>query len=216
MDQQPNNKLPGGPENQGPPNNSKRTILIVLVCLLISLLFMSFFSNMMNHSTSQEITYDQFIEQVEKGAIKEVIIEGSTLTIVPKEQPYQNFEITYSTYLVGDENNLSDLLEEYGVSFYKNPPNQTSTLVWSILSMLIPFALLIIGANIIMRHMSKGGGMMGVGKSKAKAYVQKETGVTFEGISAGSRGFSAQSGKVYCHRSKASQGRASGGTARNR
>ena len=75
MDQQPNNKLPGGPENQGPPNNSKRTILIVLVCLLISLLFMSFFSNMMNHSTSQEITYDQFIEQVEKGAIKEVIIE---------------------------------------------------------------------------------------------------------------------------------------------
>ena len=182
MDQQPNNKLPGGPENQGPPNNSKRTILIVLVCLLISLLFMSFFSNMMNHSTSQEITYDQFIEQVEKGAIKEVIIEGSTLTIVPKEQPYQNFEITYSTYLVGDENNLSDLLEEYGVSFYKNPPNQTSTLVWSILSMLIPFALLIIGANIIMRHMSKGGGMMGVGKSKAKAYVQKETGVTFKDV----------------------------------
>ena len=182
MDQQPNNKLPGGPENQGPPNNSKRTILIVLVCLLISLLFMSFFSNMMNHSTSQEIPYDQFIEQVEKGAIKEVIIEGSTLTIVPKEQPYQNFEITYSTYLVGDENNLSDLLEEYGVSFYKNPPNQTSTLVWSILSMLIPFALLIIGANIIMRHMSKGGGMMGVGKSKAKAYVQKETGVTFKDV----------------------------------
>src|SRR5699024_5058306 len=98
------------------------------------------------------------------------------------EQPYQNFEITYSTYLVGDENNLSDLLEEYGVSFYKNPPNQTSTLVWSILSMLIPFALLIIGANIIMRHMSKGGGMMGVGKSKAKAYVQKETGVTFKDV----------------------------------
>lgn len=182
MDQQQNNKLPRDPENQGPPNNSKRTILIVLVCLLISLLFMSFFSNMMNHSTSQEITYDQFIEQVEKGAIKEVIIEGSTLTIVPKEQPYQNFEVTYSTYLVGDENSLSALLEEYNVSFYKNPPNQTSTLVWSILSMLIPFALLIIGANIIMRHMSKGGGMMGVGKSKAKAYVQKETGVTFKDV----------------------------------
>lgn len=182
MDQQQNNKLPRDPENQGPPNNSKRTILIVLVCLLISLLFMSFFSNMMNHSTSQEITYDQFIEQVEKGAIKEVIIEGSTLTIVPKEQPYQNFEVTYSTYLVGDENSLSALLEEYEVSFYKNPPNQTSTLVWSILSMLIPFALLIIGANIIMRHMSKGGGMMGVGKSKAKAYVQKETGVTFKDV----------------------------------
>lgn len=182
MDQQQNNKLPRDPENQGPPNNSKRTILIVLVCLLISLLFMSFFSNMMNHSTSQEITYDQFIEQVEKGAIKEVIIEGSTLTIVPKEQPYQNFEVTYSTYLVGDENSLSALLEKYEVSFYKNPPNQTSTLVWSILSMLIPFALLIIGANIIMRHMSKGGGMMGVGKSKAKAYVQKETGVTFKDV----------------------------------
>lgn len=182
MDQQQNNKLPRDPENQGPPNNSKRTILIVLVCLLISLLFMSFFSNMMNHSTSQEITYDQFIEQVEKGAIKEVIIEGSTLTIVPKEQPYQNFEVTYLTYLVGDENSLSALLEKYEVSFYKNPPNQTSTLVWSILSMLIPFALLIIGANIIMRHMSKGGGMMGVGKSKAKAYVQKETGVTFKDV----------------------------------
>lgn len=182
MDQHQNNKLPGDPENQGPPNNSKRTILIVLVCLLISLLFMSFFSNMMNHSTSQEITYDQFIEQVEKGAIKEVIIEGSTLTIVPKEQPYQNFEVTYSTYLVGDENSLSALLEEYNVSYHKDPPNQTSTLVWSILSMLIPFALLIIGANIIMRHMSKGGGMMGVGKSKAKAYVQKETGVTFKDV----------------------------------
>lgn len=183
MDQQPNNKLPGGPDNQGPPGNSKRTILIVLVCLLISLLFMSFFSNMMNHSTSKEITYDQFIEQVEKGAVKEVIIEGQTLTIVPKEQPYQNFEVTYSTYLVGDENNLRELLEKHDVSYHKDEPDQTSAVVWSILSMLIPFVLLIIGANLIMRHMSKGGGMMGgVGKSKAKAYVQKETGITFKDV----------------------------------
>lgn len=174
-----NNNGPG--QGNGGPKN-KQTFLIIIICVLLSLIFMGVFSNVINHSTSKEITYDKFLKMVDKGEVKEVSIESGILTITPKEQKYEGLEITFSTNLVGDEDSLKDLLQENGIRFEKKLPNATSSIIGAILNFLIPVVLLVVGFSLIMRMMNKGGGMMGVGKSKAKTYVQKETGITFKDV----------------------------------
>lgn len=169
------------PKNGGGPKN-KQTFLIIIICLLISLIFMAIFSNVMNHSTSKEISYDKFLEMVNKDEVKEVTIESGVLTIIPKEQKYSGLEITYSATLVGDENALRELLEKKDIKFEKKLPDATATIIATILNLLIPIVLLVVGFSLIWRMMNKGGGMMGVGKSKAKTYVQKETGITFKDV----------------------------------
>lgn len=184
MDQQPNKQ--NGPNNNGNNNQNgpknKQTILVILICLLLSLAFMSFFSNLMNHSTSKEISYSKFVEMVKNGEVREVTLEGETITIIPKEQKIEGVDMTYSTTLLGDEAQLSELLTSNGVTCSKIPPDATGSVIAIVLQLVIPIVLLFVGMSFLMRRMNKGGGMMGVGKSKAKAYVQKETGVTFKDV----------------------------------
>ncbi|MDD3278439.1 MAG: ATP-dependent zinc metalloprotease FtsH [Lachnospiraceae bacterium] len=175
----PEDKNNGPDRNKGNGPKNKQTLLVIVICLLISLVFMALFSNVMNHSTSKDITYDEFLQMVDKNEIKKVTLESGTLTIEPKDQKYTGLEVTYATTLFGDENDLKDLLSKKDVTFEKKIPDATASVISAILSMVIPFVLLIVGFSFIMRYMNKGGGMMGVGKSKAKTYVQKETGVTF-------------------------------------
>lgn len=179
------------PDGQGGGSRNKQTLLIIIVCVLISLVFMGVFNNVMNNSASEKISYDEFIDMVENNEVKKVELESGTLTITPREQKYKGIETTYSTTLVGDENSLAELLNaknaeaksaEERIEFEKIPPDPTSAVISTILSFIIPVVLLFVGFSFIMRHMSKGGGMMGVGKSKAKAYVQKETGITFKDV----------------------------------
>lgn len=170
-----------GQGNGGGPKN-KQTFLIIIICLLISMILMGVFSNLMNRSTSREISYDQFMEMVREDQVKEVTIESGKLTVKPKEQKYRGLEITYSTTLVGDENSLRDMLEGKNIKFEKKLPDSTASVIATILNFLIPILLLVATFTLIWRMMNKGGGMMGVGKSKAKTYVQKETGITFKDV----------------------------------
>ena len=84
--------------------------------------------------------------------------------------------------LVGDENGLNELLEGKDIVYSKEAEDVTASIISGILSIALPILLLVVGMNLIMRYMNKGGGMMGVGKSRAKAYVQKETGITFQDV----------------------------------
>ena len=170
-----------GQGNGGGPKN-KQTFLIIIICLLISMILMGVFSNLMNRSTSREISYDQFMEMVKEDQVKEVTIESGKLTVKPKEQKYKGLEITYSATLVGDENSLRDMLDEKNIKFEKKLPDSTASVIATILNFLIPVLLLVATFTLIWRMMNKGGGMMGVGKSKAKTYVQKETGITFKDV----------------------------------
>ncbi|MDD3218173.1 MAG: ATP-dependent zinc metalloprotease FtsH [Lachnospiraceae bacterium] len=179
MDQNQNNNKK--PQDNGPKN--RQSLLVFLVCLLVSLLCMSFFSNLMNRTTSSEVTYDEFITMVEHEEIESVTMKDGELTITPKKQTNKYVEQTYYTTMAEDETALTKRLEGTGIKFSKEPPDMTATFLSTILSFLIPFVILIIGMNFIMKRMNKGGGMMGgVGKSKAKAYVQKETGITFQDV----------------------------------
>ena len=83
---------------------------------------------------------------------------------------------------MGDEQELVDLLQEKGITYHKDPPDSTGTIIYTLLTVILPVVMLVAVMVWVMRSMNKGGGVMGVGKSRAKAYVQKETGVTFRDV----------------------------------
>ncbi|MGI6094463.1 MAG: ATP-dependent zinc metalloprotease FtsH [Lachnospiraceae bacterium] len=175
-DNRQGNNGPGAPKN-------RQSLLMLLICALVSLACMSFFGNMTKDLTSHEIPYSQFLSMLDEDKIASIVIESDTLTITPKEQPYEEIEMTYYTTMTEDASALVERLEKHkDVSFYKEPQDTASLLLYNVLSFVIPLAILWIGFTFLMRRMNKGGGMMGVGKSKAKAYVQKETGVTFKDV----------------------------------
>ena len=185
LDNNQGDRRPDRDSNRQDPNRNKKnhqSILAFLICLLVTLVCFSLFTNMLQDNSS-EITYDKFISMVEKNEIKSVTLQSDTLTIVPKKQlnPYQ--EISYYTNLTEDETALTKRLEGTGIIFKSQPPDAFGEFVSMMLSVLLPSVLLFVLLMFFMRRMSKGGGgMMGVGKSRAKAYVQKETGITFKDV----------------------------------
>ncbi len=179
MDQEPKNQKNNQDQN-GPKN--RQTLLMVMVCLLISLIFFGIYSSLSGQASSEEITYDRFVEMVKKDQVSEVVLSGNTLEVTPKDQKDERPGQTYSVILVGDENGLNELLEGKDIVYSKEAEDVTASIISGILSIALPILLLVVGMNLIMRYMNKGGGMMGVGKSRAKAYVQKETGITFQDV----------------------------------
>ncbi len=176
---QPDNK---DPKNQG-SNKNHQSILAFLICLLVTLVCFALFTNMLKDNSS-EISYDKFIDMVDKDQVKEVTIQSSTLTIVPKKQNSEYEDMSYYTTKTEDSTALTKRLEGKGIKFETDPPDVFGEFVAMILSVVLPTLLLFGLLMFSMRRMNKGGGIMGmgVGKSKAKAYVQKETGVTFKDV----------------------------------
>ncbi len=184
MDNMPSNQNqdPKNPGNGGGSGN-KQTLLMILVCVLVGLMFLGLMNNVLGNSSTREIGYSDFLEMVEEDQVEEVVLQSNILTITPKSEREGIQVIEYQTVLVGDEESLKELLDDHGIKYSKEPPDTTSTLVYSLVSLVLPIALLVGGMVWLMRSMNKGGGMMGgVGKSKAKTYVQKETGVLFKDV----------------------------------
>ena len=173
-----NNDGPGGKKN-------RQSLLIVMLGILGALMIWSFIANMSSSAQKdEEITYSEFLQMLDKDEVKSVQLQSTTLTITPREQKYKNITVTYTATLMETSTALVERLSKIdNIEFKEIEPDSTGMIVSSILSFLIPFVLLIVGMNLIMSRMSKGGGMMGnMGKSKAKAYVQKETGVLFSDV----------------------------------
>ena len=183
MDNRPDRNRPNrnNPGNQG-PNKNRQSILAFLICLLISLVCLSFVTDMMSDSSS-EITYDKFIEMVDKDQVKEVTLQSGVLTVVPKIQKsyYQN--ASYKVNQMEDVDALTKRLEGTGIVFHYEQPDAMGEFVSTMISVLLPTVVLFFMLMFLMRRMNKGGsGIMGVGKSRAKAYIQTETGVTFKNV----------------------------------
>ena len=183
MDNRPDRNRPNrnNPGNQG-PNKNRQSILAFLICLLISLVCLSFVTDMMIDKSSV-ITYDKFIEMVEKDQVKEVTLQSGVLTVVPKIQKsyYQN--VSYKVNQMEDADALTKRLEGTDIVFHYEQPDAMGEFVSTMISVLLPTVVLFFMLMFFMRRMNKGGnGIMGVGKSRAKAYVQKETGVTFKDV----------------------------------
>ena len=178
----PNN----GPGNRKGPKNGQ-TIIIFLIVTVITLIVMALFNSMMNGTTNQEITYNKFMEMLDNDEVESVVIESNQYVITPKQQPYgfsslKGMKFTYYTGVVNDPN-LSEKLLKAGVDFKKEIPDMSSELLYSILSFVLPLILIWVIMGFAMRRMGGGGGgVMGIGKHKARVYAQKETGVTFKDV----------------------------------
>ncbi len=188
-----NNGNNGGNGNGEPPR--RQSIMLFLIAALITLLGMSFFMGSLGGSSSEEITYNAFLDMVKEGKVKEVLITPDEIQITPKEEkkeqpaqinpflPYSYDEPSkiYYTGVVEDDT-LAAYLKEHNVEFKQQIPDDTSWLLSILLTYVLPIVLVWVLLSFLFRKMGGSGGPMGVGKSNAKVYVQKETGVTFKDV----------------------------------
>ena len=186
--QQKDNR-PSGGGNQGGPQKNRSTFTIFLVITLITLLAVAMMNNVRNTTTAVEITYDEFLDRLDRGLIESVVISSTKIEITQNaigevvDKLSGQGNLTYYTGNPGDPD-LVSRLEAAGVKFKEKIPDTTSTLILDMLfSFVVPLLLVWLIFGVVMRKMGGGGsGIMGVGKSKAKVYVQKETGVTFKDV----------------------------------
>ena len=182
-DNRPDGNRPdrNGPGNQG-PNKNRQTILAFLICLLVTLVCLSFITEIRNGGTG-EITYDKFIEMVDKDQIKEVTLQSGILTVEPKLQGSSYKKMTYRVNQMENIDALTKRLEGKDIIFKYEQPDALMEALSMLLSIVLPTVVMFGMLMFFMRRMNRGnGGIMGVGKSRAKAYVQKETGITFKNV----------------------------------
>ncbi len=177
-----NENRPDRNPNDNKPNKNRQSVLGFLVCLLVTLVCFSLFTNLLRDNSS-EISYDKFIDMIDKGQIQKVVLRSDTIEITPKRLNTNLQNAEYYTSLMEDRTALTARLENAGVIFYAEQPDAVAQFVEMMISILLPSLLLFGMMMFLMRRMSRsGGGIMGVGKSRAKAYIQKETGVTFQDV----------------------------------
>lgn len=213
--------------NNNNPNNRQGWGMFIFAAILV-LVMMFAYSQLRQDNDAQEISYDEFLDMVDAGKVKEVKIESDRIVITPKtkaeleeekggdsesdvvensvkennesdkdssgqsqEESQQNSLFSlfseqisqrkqYYTGLVEDPTR-SERLYKAGVKYTQDIPNSSSYIIWNLLSFL-PIILLAGMGIYMMVRMSKGGGVMGIGKSNAKMYVEKKTGVTFKDV----------------------------------
>ena len=166
------------PQNGG-GNLPKNQFMVMLIAAIITLVAVTVMKNVMVSGRQKEVTYSDFIEEVADGEVDSVIIKNSEIDIQYKESSEKfNPVFEYYTIPVERDYRLADRLLEQGVEI-KREKQDSSMLLESLLSFLLPFICIVIFMNLMMKKMG-GGGIMG--KSNAKVYMQKETGVTFEDV----------------------------------
>ncbi|MCD8333667.1 MAG: ATP-dependent zinc metalloprotease FtsH [Clostridiales bacterium] len=177
----------GGNNNNNGGNNKKngrngQSVLWLVLLALIILLVVSSMTNRVSSLTNQEITYSEFLSMVEDGEVESVTITSSEIQITPVQDENALYQVSYYTVNLGDEN-LYEFLNENDVE-YTGKNSSTSSMIYSVLSLIIPLVIIWGIFAFAMRRMGggSGGGIMGVGKSTAKMYVEKSTGVTFRDV----------------------------------
>lgn len=170
-----NNRGNGGSRN----NRNGQMVMIFVLITLVALLFMSLISKWQTQMTAREITYTEFLKLVDEGKVESVELNSQQIDITPKQAKDELVPITYYTGYVGDED-LVPLLKEAGVDIKGQIPDNTAGWIYNIVSFLLPLVILWALMGFLLKRM--GGGAMGVGKSTAKVYVEKKTGVTFKDV----------------------------------
>ena len=171
-------------------NSNRYAFLVSMLFSLIMLLGVLWVSDDVRSKATEQITYDQFITYLEEGKIERVEINADSgkLLIIPKDQPYENggvfgMTFTYYTGLLEDGNLLQQRLEAAGVQYIRVVEDTSSIILTMVFNIGFIFLTFFILSFFLSRMIGKsGGGIMGVGKSTAKVYVEKETGVTFKDV----------------------------------
>lgn len=180
---------PGGPNGNG-NDPRKQSLIMLVIAALVTLLCISVFMKMLTGASNQEITYNAFIQMVEDGKVESVTVESDRITIYPKGEKttspfmyaYGMGTVTYYTGRMEDDDTLTKRLLEHDVAVNKQVSDSSSVIMTVLLYYVLPILLMWGLLSLLFRRMGGKGGPMGVGKSTAKAYVQKETGITFKDV----------------------------------
>ena len=179
-----NNNNNNGNNDNNKKNHNGQMILGFIMVTLVALFLISLFSSRFSQMSSKETTYSEFLEQLDKKNIKTVEFSSYEMdyTLVKDKAPYK---VTYYTGIVNDMDLIRTLKnaktsEGKAIEISATVPDNTSTWLVNILSFIIPLVLIWILFGFLMKRM--GGGAMGVGKTTAKVYVEKTTGVTFKDV----------------------------------
>lgn len=171
--------------NQNNDPNKKKNLKSALIMLVICLGLTVLFSTVMNryrNGEQEKITYDEFVDMLDKKEIKSVTLTDSRVLIEPKKQENPLVKTIYYTVVFPDSE-LTNRLLAADIHFEKQDDSGSSLITQVVVGWLLPFALIYAMMFFVMRGIGKGGGMMGgVGKSNAKVYVEKKTGVTFSDV----------------------------------
>ena len=171
----------GGGNQKKSPKNRQSLFMFLMMCSIVMLAWTYFGGNGVN-SSSKEITYTEFLDMVEDGTISSVEIEGTQLNITPKAKISEKKELSYYTYKLESNDRVVERLEEAGIKNVTGvTPDTTVTVILELISIVLPLVIIWIVMGFLMRRMG-GGGVMGVGKNKAKVYIQKETGILFKDV----------------------------------
>lgn len=175
---------PGG--NGGRNNRGGQGIMAFILLTLVALFVYALISNSISHASTQEKSYSDFIKQLDKGNVKSVEFDSYEIDYKLVDDGHKDYDITYYTGRVADDE-LVPTLKKAKTSDGKSIeikaaiPDNTSTWIFNILSFIVPLILLWMLLAFVSKKM--GGSMgMGVGKSTAKVYVEKSTGVTFKDV----------------------------------
>ena len=190
------NQRNNSPMGGGGPNSPRRqNIILLLVAALVTMICMTYFLKAFSGDTNKEITYSEFIKMVDEGKVEKIVIEYDRIDIYPAGEDKENQtgiggyaywtgtdQVTYFTGKAEEDSDLTKRMLEAGVEVSSEVPDNSGVILTIILQYVAPILILWLILSVIFRRMGKGGGPLGVGKSNAKVYVQKETGVTFKDV----------------------------------
>jgi cell division protease FtsH len=175
---------PGG--NGGRNNRGGQGIMAFILLTLVALFVYALISNSISHASTQEKSYSDFIKQLDKGNVKSVEFDSYEIDYKLVDDGHKDYDITYYTGRVADDELVPTLKkaktsEGKAIEIKAAIPDNTSTWIFNILSFIVPLILLWVLLAFVSKKM--GGSMgMGVGKSTAKVYVEKSTGVNFKDV----------------------------------
>ncbi len=161
---------------------SGQNIGVLALILVITLIAVTVMNNMVRKNQTQELGYEEFVEYLKEGEIDTAKLSGNRIYLTPKTSSTKLSRfIQYYTVRIPDSDLAERLLDSNGVHVVAEDTSTSASILNFLMGWVLPSALMI-GLLYMMYSRMGGGGMMGVGKSNAKVYVQKETGVTFADV----------------------------------
>ena len=161
-------------------NNKQGFSFVILITMLTALLVFAMYQ-FQGVDSDQEITYNKFLKMIDEKKVEKVEIKSDRILITAKKESGDKVNKEYYTGRMNDDQ-LVEKLEKAKIDFNQEVPDTTSAIVAQYAMNIIPLVIFIALIVWMTRKMAKGGGMMGIGKSNAKMYVEKQTGVTFKDV----------------------------------
>ena len=189
LNNDPKNKKPqdNKPQNGDDGRQGRRIIFLMVAALIATLLINSLYTTIANAYLS-EITYNEFQTYLDKDEIAELEFQSDRMVILTRDEakkPSSQQRLYYTGYIPNVSNDdLKDRLDAQGVAYNTEIVEQASPIVTFVVTWLLPVIIMYALFSLLMRSMSKrmGGGIGGIGESKAKVYMEKSTGVTFADV----------------------------------